>query len=405
MESPKKEISTKRETRRRETSKRRTPEKEERKRETPEKETRKKESRRPDVRSRDRDETKVREKTNTDSRKLRRDDSRAKEKEDKKKERAEELARKIERDDRRRRKEKDERKKEEMEQKILDEEKRKREEEKRKRDEERRIKEAETKKPSSAISSKIEPAPPWIEEDPSEISEENIRKPSTRSSSGRKHIESPPAEPEEDFNYEDDDFEDYDDDFEDSAEDDHEEDDDEESEDESEEEPVEKKLDSGNYDMLPRRSDRQAREMAEVKAAMERENTARAAARERGGTDGGGVTRGVADPRDSGRERSPPPVRKQSGFINFSAAATRQKSEQAARAAGSRGSELLRMIRLDIVTTDLLDLPPIRYTLQRQREGFEISMSINVVLDQQVIIYLIFILFYTYQSAAYNVYI
>ena len=52
--------------------------------------------------------------------------------------------------------------------------------------------------------------------------------------------------------------------------------------------------------------------------------------------------------------------RKQSGFINFSAAKERNKVQIAAAAATSRGSELLQMIRLDIVSFDLLDLPPIR---------------------------------------------
>ena len=46
--------------------------------------------------------------------------------------------------------------------------------------------------------------------------------------------------------------------------------------------------------------------------------------------------------------------------INFSAARSRQKSQAAATAARSRGAELLSMIRLDIVSFDHVDMPPIR---------------------------------------------
>ena len=46
--------------------------------------------------------------------------------------------------------------------------------------------------------------------------------------------------------------------------------------------------------------------------------------------------------------------------INFTAARSRQKSQAAAKAALTRGAELLTMIRLDIVSFDHLDLPPIR---------------------------------------------
>jgi hypothetical protein len=47
--------------------------------------------------------------------------------------------------------------------------------------------------------------------------------------------------------------------------------------------------------------------------------------------------------------------------INFSAARSRQKNQAAAKAALSRGAELLSMIRLDIVSFDHLDMQPIRW--------------------------------------------
>ena len=98
--------------------------------------------------------------------------------------------------------------------------------------------------------------------------------------------------------------------------------------------------------------------MEAVKAAMAQENSAK---RQSSSTNN---TNEVSD--DSGRDspRSPKklPVqdRKQSGYINFSAAKERNKVQIAAKAANSRGSELLQMIRLDIVDFDLFDLPPIR---------------------------------------------
>jgi hypothetical protein len=47
--------------------------------------------------------------------------------------------------------------------------------------------------------------------------------------------------------------------------------------------------------------------------------------------------------------------------INFSAARSRQKNQAAAKAALTRGAELLSMIRLDIVSFDHLDMQPIRW--------------------------------------------
>ena len=109
---------------------------------------------------------------------------------------------------------------------------------------------------------------------------------------------------------------------------------------------VEKKLDSGNYDMQTSRQSslRMQRELEAVKEAMRRENSGV-----------GSHTKRPPASADSGRQsgESPPSParqeRKQSGFINFSAAKERNKVQIAAAAATSRGSELLQMIRLDIV--------------------------------------------------------
>ena len=96
--------------------------------------------------------------------------------------------------------------------------------------------------------------------------------------------------PEEDFNYDEDEFEDYDDDdFEEEPE---------------EEEENDVKMDSGNYDdrrsMMERA--RMEQEMREVKQAMARENTARGTrARRRAGDDGDDVARGDVRSDDSGK--------------------------------------------------------------------------------------------------------
>ena len=85
--------------------------------------------------------------------------------------------------------------------------------------------------------------------------------------------------------------------------------------------------------------------------------------------------------------------RKPSGLINFSAARARQKTQIAAKAATSRGSELLGMIRLDIVTFDLLDMPPIRYeafmktfgktnTLQASCQSGEDNLEVEVQTEE-----------------------
>ena len=182
----------------------------------------------------------------------------------------------------------------------------------------------------------------------SDISEENIK---------QENITTTKTVIEDDFNYEDDEFEDYDEDFEDD-------DDDEEDEEEEESDDVaqtESKLDSGNYDVQPSRqtSVRMQRELEAVKEAMVRENMGPKSSKQ---------TSEMSD--DSGREspavrqtkREEP--RKQSGFINFSAAKERNKVQIAAKAANSRGADLQKMIRLDIVNFDLLDLPPIRYSVQ-----------------------------------------
>ena len=189
----------------------------------------------------------------------------------------------------------------------------------------------------------------------SEISEENIKPPSriNQIQSAKIKEDKNPTENEDEFNYEDDDFEEYDEDFEDEEEEEEEEEEDD-SEDTEEDDngAVERKLDSGNYDMQTSKQSalRAQAELAAVKEAMRRENS--------------GVGSPARKPAASDLESPASPAarqeRKQSGFINFSAAKERNKVQLAAAAATSRGSELLQMIRLDIVTFDLLDLPPIR---------------------------------------------
>ena len=49
------------------------------------------------------------------------------------------------------------------------------------------------------------------------------------------------------------------------------------------------------------------------------------------------------------------------GYVNFSAAKERHKTQVAAGKVAKRGDRLLQMIRLDVVNFDLFELPPIRY--------------------------------------------
>ena len=103
---------------------------------------------------------------------------------------------------------------------------------------------------------------------------------------------------------------------------------------------------------------RELDELEAVKEAMRRENSER---RRKSSSDDSGRTSMPESPqkgrKGEDRERNEE-ERKPSGLINFSAARARQKTQIAAKAATSRGSELLGMIRLDIVTFDLLDMPP-----------------------------------------------
>ena len=196
---------------------------------------------------------------------------------------------------------------------------------------------------------------PEIVNDDSDISEDNIK---------QENVTTTKIEIEDDYNYDDDDFEDYDEDFE---EEDEEEEEEEEESDDDDVAHTESKLDSGNYDVQPSRqaSVRMQRELAAVKEAMARENSGQKSYKQ---------TLEMSD--DSGREspaarqniREEP--RKQSGFINFSAAKERNKVQIAAKAANSRGADLQKMIRLDIVNFDLLDLPPIRYRNQFLKQIF-----------------------------------
>ena len=100
---------------------------------------------------------------------------------------------------------------------------------------------------------------------------------------------------------------------------------------------------------------RMEKELAEVKEAMIRENSAPVTKRSNEMSDDSGRDSPGSPTKRAAQEST----RKPSG-INFTAAKARQKTQIAAKAANSRGSELLNMIRLDIVTFDLIDLPPIR---------------------------------------------
>ena len=105
--------------------------------------------------------------------------------------------------------------------------------------------------------------------------------------------------------------------------------------------------------------------MAAVKEAMRQENSER---RRKSSSDDSGRTSMPNSPQKRGKgEKEEKEERKPSGLINFSAARARQKTQIAAKAATSRGSELLGMIRLDIVTFDLLDMPPIRYKAKYEK--------------------------------------
>ena len=198
----------------------------------------------------------------------------------------------------------------------------------------------------STSKQKIEKKIESFDNDGSDISEENIKPPT------KTIVE----KVEDDYNYDDDDFEDYDEDFE--------EDDDEEEEEEEEDEEDghdERKLDSGNYDVhLPQNASiKMQKELAAVKEAMIKENSGqRSHSRNEISDDSGRES-----PHNATKTHRKDEQRKQSGFINFSAAKERNKVQIAAKAANSRGSELLQMIKLDIVNFDLFDLPPIRFVM------------------------------------------
>ena len=136
---------------------------------------------------------------------------------------------------------------------------------------------------------------------------------------------------------------------------------------------------------------RQLEELEAVKEAMRRENSER---RRKSSSDDSGRTSMPESPQKGrkGGERMEE-ERKPSGLINFSAARARQKTQIAAKAATSRGSELLGMIRLDIVTFDLLDMPPIRYeafmktfgktnTLQASSQSGEDNLEVEVQTEE-----------------------
>ena len=107
-------------------------------------------------------------------------------------------------------------------------------------------------------------------------------------------------------------------------------------------------MDSGSYERA-----RIHKEMAEVKAAMERENSAKFHEK----------SEKISSKDENHQNQSETRNRKPSGKVtfNFASAKQRQKSQKAAGKAKKRGDELLTMIRLDVAKYDLFDLPPIAY--------------------------------------------
>ena len=109
--------------------------------------------------------------------------------------------------------------------------------------------------------------------------------------------------------------------------------------------------------------------MAEVKAAMRRENSA-ANYSSRSSSDQTSLHNHYQDSDTAiSRENDEKPdsqshnQRKPSGkvAVNFASAKQRQKSKITAGKTKKRGDELLTMIRLDVAKYDMFDLPPIAY--------------------------------------------
>ncbi len=102
--------------------------------------------------------------------------------------------------------------------------------------------------------------------------------------------------------------------------------------------------------------------MAEVKQAMIRENSVKYTRRnDNSQQQSNNNESNVNNNKTSTTPSTTTYVEQKRGFINFSAAKERQKTKFAAGRARRRGDELLSMIRLDIVTFALFELPPIRY--------------------------------------------
>ena len=76
----------------------------------------------------------------------------------------------------------------------------------------------------------------------------------------------------------------------------------------------------------------------------------------------------------------PQSARAGGGFVNFSTARERAKTQQAAGKARRRGDELLAMIRLDVVAFDLMELPPVRYEAFMKTFGATNTMQVfNII--------------------------
>ncbi|XP_063216273.1 cytoplasmic dynein 2 intermediate chain 1 isoform X2 [Bacillus rossius redtenbacheri] len=148
----------------------------------------------------------------------------------------------------------------------------------------------------------------------------------------------------------------------------------------------EKKLDSGNYDLAEKR--RQGRQLQEIKAALERENSAAAESRETFNK----VSAVEQLPSDEGFvEEKPEDVNStvtmvsNTNFINFANARKRQLEKKATAKAKKRGEELLGMVTLDVVGFSLLDLAPIPYDIYMKSYGRSNTMQVHVQTNEDSI--------------------
>ena len=127
--------------------------------------------------------------------------------------------------------------------------------------------------------------------------------------------------------------------------------------------------------------------MAEVKRAMVRENSSRYPRTRPAPLDADSdADSGKDSDRDKQASKPQPShttrnrVPSSRGFINFSSAKQRHKNQIAAAKSSKRGDLLFNMIRLDIATFDLFDLPPIRYEAFMKTFGTNNTMQVHILI-------------------------